>query len=113
MIVIVEANIFTSSFLPCDLGLGETISFTFNTCIRALSKCLIGGFQNPARRYCYRTTKLFKCPPGASTISAVNPEVSRIVILGFHNFYRTFRYFATDSRQLFRISNHVCFYLSI
>lgn len=77
--------IFTSSFLPCDLGLWETVSFAFDARVGALSECLIGGFQNPARWYCYRTRRLFEHPLGASTISAVNPGVSRIVILGFRH----------------------------
>lgn len=89
---LIEASIFTSSFLPCDLGLGETVSFAFDARVGALSECLIGGLQNPARRYCYRTTRLFEHPPGASTISAVNPGVSRIVILSFRHSYQKFQY---------------------
>lgn len=77
---LLDGKIFTSSSLPCDLGLGETVSFAFDSRVRALSECLIGRFQDPTRWYCYRTAGLFRMPFWRIHQLAVNPGVSRIAI---------------------------------
>lgn len=42
----------TSSLLPCDLRLRETVGFTLDASVGALSKCFVSRLQNPTWWYC-------------------------------------------------------------
>lgn len=73
----IDDRLFTSGFLPRDLGLGETVGFALDASVGALSECLVGGFQDPAGWYWIQNNQVIRNILPCQPCGAVNPGVSR------------------------------------
>lgn len=85
----IDDRLFTSGFLPRDLGLGETVGFALDASVGALSECLVGGFQDPAGWYWIQNSQVIRNVPRANRVGQLSGSQSLLVVISssFTNFF--------------------------
>lgn len=103
----IDDRLFTSGFLPRDLGLGETVGFALDASVGALSECLVGGFQDPAGWYWIQNSQVIRNVPRANRVGQLSGSQSLLVVISSSptNFFISLypsSFFSRDALLTFR-----------